>query len=194
MYVAFIWPNCEYRGGDKTGDPIDAYFVGFTPEEVARHLPGVEYVEEDLSPTEFLGKNTGVMGGRLWYLVGKDLSFRVRCHWCYPIDTQWNGDSPFVHLGDVQVSDLDELGRLPPLPKPTFEAVPVVLIRVRCCHPANHRNVLIPVAVGLEADGIVPVMSGPSGPDGWAACFTPESADRVKCLLREIGAEEVSHR
>jgi hypothetical protein len=108
MIVSFIWEDCDYQNGDWGAEPVDAFFVGFTPDEIKKHLPDeVLDVDHYLSPSDI-----GVIGGRVYFLIGKDLSFCNLHAWWYPISHQWNGDSPFRHYGDKEISSLQELSGL----------------------------------------------------------------------------------
>ena len=50
---------------------------------------------------------------RCCFLVGRDLSFVRAFHFHYPFHQFWNAYSPFRHVPDTEISDLDELASLP---------------------------------------------------------------------------------
>lgn len=107
MLVSFFWPNCDYRGKEGGwGHPaVDAYAVGFTPEEMAVHRPDDKYNPKDLSPPDM-----GKAAGRIYCVYAHDLSFSFPIHWYYPIDHMWNGYSPFQSLNpEVEITDLSDL-------------------------------------------------------------------------------------
>lgn len=111
MIVSFIWKDCNYQNGSWGAKPIDAFFVGFKPEEAKQHLPDKHFEEKHLSPppdSPFMGK----LGGRVYFLIGRDLSFCDLHAWWYPISGQWNGGSPFEAFGDIEISSLKELKKL----------------------------------------------------------------------------------
>lgn len=116
MKIKLYWPKCDLHDNkvDFAGD--DAFFLECSIEEakeqIFSYLTDVE-IKESISlynpipDTMFL--EYGIDTSKSCFLITKDLKKILPMKWSFPYSPQWNGDSPFEDIKEIELKYITEI-------------------------------------------------------------------------------------
>lgn len=105
MRILAFWPECDFFHNKQNREPITSFWVRVDPDELDKVIT---YIND---PDSFREE---IQYGRreqdpFYVLVSKDLSSIVTMRNFYPVSNLWNGNSPFITIGPLEINTLEDI-------------------------------------------------------------------------------------